>query len=277
LCSSAELTATRIHWTRHFPTTHPDPLADDLMAYDGRTKTCLLVGSGQTTPATETWSWDGTSWTRLSDLDIGHYESIQALAFDPVSGQVILLTHLSSSSGAPISTRMWTWDGHGWTSRRLAEALPIALSSPLLATIGTGQVTRLGRGVLAVFGIADGSHQTWRWDGLGWTKLAAGSNPPYDPLSPTMAEDPATQSVVLVGTGDAAGGGRSTWLWDGTMWRESASAPSVGTAFFGTAVLTDTATTHAVLVGAASPGSQLNIFDVLWTYDGQKWLSESGV
>jgi hypothetical protein len=236
------------------------------MVYDGRTHTCLLVGSGLTQDSAQTWSWDGTSWTRLSDLRFGDFADLQALAFEPNTGQVMLVNYVTSGNGnaTPGNTQVFLWDGSTWVPRYPPMSFPSASSAPLLATVQGG--------VLAVFDTADSARETWLWDGATWSRRAAGGTPPYDPISATMAEDPSSGKVVLIGLGDPFGGDGATWLWNGIGWQEGTPAPLIQSAYGGTFILT---TSSAVIViGERSLDSQENIFDVLWTFDGRAWASD---
>lgn len=250
-------------WTRRTPLVHPAAMPEERMVYDGRTHTCLLVGSGLTQDSAQTWSWDGTSWTRLSDVRFGNFEDLQALAFEPNTGQVMLLNYVSNGS-ATGSTQVFLWDGVAWTPRYPPNSFPPASSAPLLATVNGG--------VLAVFDTADGARETWLWNGTTWSRRAVGGTPPYDPLNATMADDPATGEVVLIGLGDALGGVGATWLWNGAMWRQGAPAPLIQSSYGAGFVLTTAST--VIVIGERSLDSTSNILDVLWTFDGRGWVSD---
>jgi hypothetical protein len=266
-------------WTERDPVTRPDPLGSAQMAYDDRTHTCLLVWSGQRTGPAVTWSWDGTTWSRVLDVPFGVNETLQALASDPATGHVLLISVVTAINNlSPTPTRTWTWDGRAWTLRQPPQPFPVvpvaSFSGPTLASIGARAPGRLGRGVLAVFDNGDGTTRTWFWDGSTWSQRAVGPTPPYYPLGATMAEDAASEDVVLIGWGDGAGDPGSTWLWDGTRWREAGPAPFLNFLYGGTSTLSDSASAHAIVIGDRNPGGQPSQFDVLWTFDGHEWVSD---
>lgn len=263
-------------WSTRHPSVHPGPLDVELMAYDDRTHTCLLVGSPGLQGPAQTWSWDGTTWTRLADLLITDVEGPQAFAFDPVSGHALLLSSLKPATGSGSATRMWMWDGHTWALGRPPSAFADTAGEARLATVGTGPSGRTGRGVLALLEDGRGSHMTWLWDGVTWSQRASGGTLSYDPqLSSTMAEDPTTGDVVLIAAADSGRRDGQTWLWDGATWRAGVAAPLATSAYRGTFVLSDTNSSHAIVIGETASGSQVDVLDVLWTFDGRGWVSSS--
>jgi hypothetical protein len=246
------------------------------MVYDDRSHSCLLVWPGSGGGLTATWSWDGTSWIRSPDVPRGANEIIQAVVSDPTTGHALLISLVGGANGGvPSQTHTWTWDGRAWALRQPSRQLPMSGSPPTLASMGAGAPGRLGRGILAVFGQADANlpTQTWVWDGSTWSRVLSASTPPDDPLGTTMAEDPAAEEIVLI-AGSPAGGNGSTWVWDGTTWHEAGPAPLVDSGDAGETAMSDGASAHAILIGERSPVSQSTEFDVLWTFDGQGWVTD---
>ena len=268
-------------WSKHDPMTSPGPLANDLMIYDDTSLTCLLVGKsisavGPGGPA-ETWSWNGSSWARLPDIPLGTNEVIQGFAFDRTHGEAVLLTWASAGNGPLTTTHTWTWNGRSWALRHPLHELPVGGAAPRLATVGPDTPARPGRGVLAVFEDSATATETWLWDGSTWSEQAATASPPYDPLGATMADDPVTGVVVLIGlegVGSNAAGSSSTWLWDGASWHRAGVAPDVDSLYGGTWLLSDGSTGHVVVIGDSG---RPNRFDVLWSFGGHAWVSDGSV
>ena len=105
-------------WSKRDPMTSPGPLANDLMIYDDKSLTCLLVGKSISAVGpggrAETWSWNGSSWTRLPDIPPGTNEVIEGFAFDRTHGEAVLLSWASPATDIPNPTHTWTWDGRSW-------------------------------------------------------------------------------------------------------------------------------------------------------------------
>ncbi len=59
--------------------------------------------------------------------------------------------------------------------------------------------------------------ETWEWDGLHWTQLAAEASPPGR-SDHALAYDSARERVVLFGGRWDSSGRDDTWEWDGTGW-----------------------------------------------------------
>jgi hypothetical protein len=276
-------------WTERDPQTrpHPGPSDSGQMAYDDQSHNCLLLQSGGQDGPAATWTWDGTTWTRVADVPLGATETVQALASDPTSGHVLLLTDVYPPSSPPphpsphtslFATHTWTWDGRTWTLRHPSQSFPVvptqfAGSGPTLASIGVGAADRLRRGVLAVLETPDGVANTWLWDGSTWSQQAAGTTPPYYPVGATMAEDAASQNAVLIGWGDGSGDPGATWLWDGRRWSQAGPAPFVDFLYGGARMLSDSSVADAIVIGNRTASGQPNQFDVLWTFTGRGWVS----
>jgi hypothetical protein len=262
-------------WAERNPAIHPPAMVDELMVFDATSQTCVLVGVPSSTSGpgsaveqetVETWGWDGTSWTRFSDLRFSSTENLQGVAADPTTGHPLLVT--APNAGPPV-LHTWTWDGHQWMLQRRADPFPERATRPSLASIDRSPPNGRGPGVLMLFGTATGT-ETWFWVGVTWSKEADGPTPPYTPLSATMAGDPTDGTVVLISLADA--GSSSTWVWDGSVWNEGTRAPNVDSFYGATFALTDTSTAHPIVIG-----DQPNQLDMIWTWDGQNWVTDRGV
>jgi hypothetical protein len=66
-CPAKATTAGGLIWTELDPAASPPARDNASMAYDPATKTVLLFDGGQCDSCGgQTWSWNGTDWTRLS-------------------------------------------------------------------------------------------------------------------------------------------------------------------------------------------------------------------
>lgn len=108
----------------------------------------------------DTWSWDGNSWTQLNPAHSPSARDSASLA--AVGGHLVLFGGFSRTIGQLSDT--WTWDGNDWTQLNVTG--PTARSCASMASLG-------GKAVL--FGGTDhpGSvlGDTWIWDGTSWLGL----------------------------------------------------------------------------------------------------------
>jgi hypothetical protein len=96
-------------WTEQHPATSPGIRQEASLAYDAATGTVLLFG-GVNADSTyyfgNTWTWDGTTWTKQAPADHppGRYEA--SLAYDAAAGTAVLFGG-STATGYLADT--WTW------------------------------------------------------------------------------------------------------------------------------------------------------------------------
>lgn len=91
------------------------------MAYDeARHRTVLFGGSSydsqanRTSYPTDTWEWDGTTWTLQQATISPPGRSRHGMAYDSARGRIVLFGGVSPN-GALYDT--WEWDGSNWTQR----------------------------------------------------------------------------------------------------------------------------------------------------------------
>ena len=152
LCSSASAQAT---WVAMNPPTSPSARVGHKMAFDSlRGRVVLFGGSTASGLSGETWEWDGSTWTMVSNTGPAA-RWMHAMTYDSRRGRVVML------GGAPADTATWEWDGSTWS----AVASGPAGSMPSMAFDSVrGQVVLFGAG------------ETWEWDGSTWTQ--ASTTPP---------------------------------------------------------------------------------------------------
>lgn len=109
-----------IIWMDRTPTPPgPSPRFSE-MAYNGVLRVTVLVSGydGTATPHTDTWLWDGTTWTLwtppLECPDVPAARMAHAMASDAASGLVVLFGGHFPGTGHYFNDT-WIWDGHCWT------------------------------------------------------------------------------------------------------------------------------------------------------------------
>jgi len=213
----------------------------------------------------ETWEWDGSYWTQMSDIGPGA-RTYSALAYD--SANKVSLLFAGSKGGIPTGDT-WQWDGMNWT--QLADTGPPPRSGHAMAYDSNRQRTVLFGGVasdVSQFG------DTWEFDGESWTQQQ--DTGPSPRSGHGMGYDSLNGRIVLFGGGGTDGNGLGdTWAWDGQEWVEIAEfgpSPRVYSS------LVSIAGAALILYGGVSAligGSQV-FFDT-WQFDGKLWTQRQDI
>jgi hypothetical protein len=86
-----------------------------VMAYDANRHRIVVFVT--TTTATETWEWDGTSWTKAAPSASPDKRIQPAMVYEPRRQRVMLL------GGSFASVSPWEWDGTTWTQTAAGASL----------------------------------------------------------------------------------------------------------------------------------------------------------
>ncbi len=206
--------------TPNIPRLEPSPRSGAALAYDPVTRTTILFG-GQTADDIigDTWSWNGSGWTRLHPSASPPARAWAALAFDTGTGRLVLFggTGPTARGGGDVCRCFgdtWTWDGTTW--RRHTGAGPSArVMSGMAGDPATGGILLFGgdTGGKGTTFLAD----TWLWKKGVWTQSRAVGPSARDATA--MASDPSAGSVVLFGgNGLPNGASADTWVWHVAHW-----------------------------------------------------------
>jgi hypothetical protein len=87
------------------------------MAYDAATGTVVLFGG--LNPAgllDDTWTWDGTTWTKQAPAAHQSPRYIASMAYDAATGTVVLFGGYDTTTDC-LFDGTWTWDGTTWTKQ----------------------------------------------------------------------------------------------------------------------------------------------------------------
>ena len=252
----------------------------------------------------QAWEWDGTRWSAAGPGPRPAFDPLAQLVWDPLSAHVL---YLRPGQGAAPET--WAWDGHAWTQLPnggpdwVSVALTVESTGAAVAfggsvqeddfavawqwsgttwepqdhvavapavTAAAGVVHDPLTGGAVSFGGVITPDQTWRWDGVSWSRLRPPSSPPKRVLT-ALADDPGRHRVLLFGGAAPAGPELAdTWTWDGRTWTEqhpAHSPPASGAAVMaadpahGVVVLVELCCQAGVLAGSVAT----------WTWDGRDW------
>lgn len=268
-------------WTQLHPPTSPAVRSSASMAYDAATKTVLLFG-GAGDPGygdlSDTWSWDGTTWTKLSPRTSPQGLTSAPMAYDAATKSVLLFGgdgeqhEIGFDSGDGWIQGTWSWNGTTWTKLSPSTSPPAGFADEDSMVYDPATET-----VLYFTDCCYPGSETWSWNGTTWTKLSPSTTPPTG-YGESMVYDAATATVLLL-----LGSGQ-TWNWNGTDWIESSSpiSPPVGGRW---SMDYDPATARVLLYGgigsahtssegAASP---VAVLDQTWSWNGTTWTQLSPV
>jgi hypothetical protein len=176
------------------------------MAYDSaRGVTVLFGGYGIGGYQSDTWEWNGSTWTLRASTGPSKRQEA-AMVYDEARGVTVLFGGLRSDFTTLDDT--WEWDGSGtWTFR--TDTGPSARQQ-------SGAAFDRARRVMVLFGGGTSDLKpfgdTWEWDGSTWTQRA--STGPHKRMSHGMAYDSKRSATVVFGGFDHGWLG-DTWSWDG--------------------------------------------------------------
>jgi hypothetical protein len=240
------------------------------MAFDDATgKMLLFGGAGVTngesigTPLSDTWTWNGTSWSPAAQSLQPLPRRSASVAYDPVHRNVIMQGGLGEVG---MLNETWTWDGARWVQMSPDHTPPsfIVANEPMVTDVQRGLVLLFAftRSVSCPGCIVDSFdiphlNQTWAWNGSNWSMVATSGSPSGHELHPAgLAFDAARNSTVLFGhVGDTP----TTWTLKGTAWSK-ASLTGPTAIYFSLAA--DDARADLVLFGQSGD---------TWTWNGVRW------
>jgi len=203
-------------WTKLSPASNPggggDSLGSDSMAYDPAAKTVLLFDGGDCNSCGgqgQTWSWNGTTWTRLSPPASPPATIWSSMAYDPATKAVLLYDPGECDPCRGREGQTWSWNGTTWT-RLSPPASPPASGGWSMAYDRATATVLLYGGTSYLYPMVTHLDETWSWNGTTWTKLSPASSPPPSGGA-SMAYDPAMEAMLLVGQGYGDGQLNDTW------------------------------------------------------------------
>lgn len=232
------------------------------MAYAISTSKCYLYGGANgTTTSSETWEFDGTTWTQLQPLTNPGERHTFAICYDTVRDVVVMFGGANNAYTAFSETWEYQPANNTWTQATPTGAVP-------MARWGCHMVFDLNRGVSVLHGGYSGfgfTPDTWEWDGTAWTQITTTSSPsPRDRFG--LAYDIARARCVLFG-GISATASDETWEYDGIDWTQIATA-TTPPARQKVRLAYDAMRGVCVMQGGQAAGAQL--LDS-WEYDGVNW------
>jgi hypothetical protein len=211
------------NWQKEASGTTPSARYQPRMTYDTSRNVVILFG-GRGRPNeffSDTWAWDGVSWTQLSATipGLGDGGTIGAMAYSPTASRVVLYEF---PGGNPSDRHLWLFDGSVWTQR------PVTTTA--MPEDGFGIVYADALHKLVLFGGEDAAippstrsvkSDMWLWDGVTWTRQQT-ALAPAPRVYMGMVYDTNQQQILIFGGITSINGQdvplNDTWTWDGTSW-----------------------------------------------------------
>ena len=209
------------------------------MTYDQTLKkTVLFGGYDGSNYMDETWTWDGTVWTRIKS-NPAPSRILASMWWDPTLKKTVIYGGLGRLTSDDRLTRfddMWTFDGNGWTQLKPASGTPGARYGAQVAVDPrNGHVILFGGIKVKVIPPTPPAtvpleeqfyaNDTWQWDGTAWTQLTTDGAPPVRENA-GFAFDPSLNTMVLYG-GWAGYYLSDMWTLNGTTWRVRPEATGI--------------------------------------------------
>ncbi|HEX3793923.1 MAG TPA: hypothetical protein VHV57_05450 [Acidimicrobiales bacterium] len=223
-------------WTQLSPAASPPPLLFATMSYDAATRRLVLVGGEVVQPfqttvddtdlEAETWTYDGTTWTKqFADSGFPARDNA-AMDYDAALGEVVLYGGMDENPTNGVllgSNETWAYNGSVWTQLRPATNPGVLISASMEYDAASGQLLIIGGTSTVGAGEGDG-RETWAFNGSAWQQQFPATQPPFR-FGAAIAYDSATSEVVLYG-GDNDNSGQNdhdegdTWVWTPTPARD---------------------------------------------------------
>lgn len=188
-------------WSKINTAVSPPARAFAHMTYDQQRQRVVLFGGATSTslPAgpevslSDTWEYDGQTWTQRLDVGAPTPRALGMMAYSPQTQRIVLFggQHNFVNRGDT-----WQYDGSAWVQ------MPTTNPSPTVRHGAAFQYEPTLGGIL-LFGGAGGGYfrDSWLWDGARWRELAVRDLPKTRALQ-WMAYYPPTRSMIMGGGSD---------------------------------------------------------------------------
>jgi hypothetical protein len=156
-------------WKQLAPAASPSPRVVHTMAFDPVRSEMVLFGGRDDTPSSplsDTWTWDGATWTPKAPSTSPPGRFDYGEAWDPSSQRVIAFGGERVINDTAPFGDTWAWDGTTWT-----ELHPAHSPSPRIVH---GLVYDEIHHDLLLYGGTDNTNypqDTWAWTGDDWKQL----------------------------------------------------------------------------------------------------------
>jgi N-acetylneuraminic acid mutarotase len=204
----------------------PDPRRFAGLVYDQTLKLTVYFGGYDGTDyRDDTWTWNGTAWTKVKTKDDPENRGQMAIWYDPLAKKTILFSGIGRPNIDSKVTRfndMWSFDGANWVKMSVTQTPGIRFGSQVAVDPRDGKVVLFGGLRATVEGkLVDQfyDNDVWTWDGAAskWTEIATTGGPSARENA-GFDFDPSLNKFVLFGGFAANFYFSDVWTWDGQSW-----------------------------------------------------------
>lgn len=231
---------------RHLASVAYDPAAARAVVFSGNT---LLA---------DTWSLQDGQWTELTGPIAPPPRSSGAMAYDPVTGGLLLFGGSASGTDSLLLGDTWLLLGNTWQPLSPTNAPTARWAHAMVYDQAAGRVVLYGGRDVSGLAVDD----TWVWNGSDWAQLPT-SGPPAR-CCHDLAYDFATGRVVLFGGWITGTNLDDTWELTGSTWTQ-AQPSTVPSPRWGARLTFDLNVGQLLMHG----GYPIN--DETWAWDGSDW------
>lgn len=212
-CTAATWKFSNDKWYKDQTSVHPSARYVGGMAYSPANEGILMFGGSVATPvapepANDTWLWTKAGWHQLHPAHAPPAVAVDAMASDPATDQVVLLTGMYATGSKTDAGETWIWNGRTWIRSASAPSPAVRVGSAVAYDPALREVV--------LFGGSDGAsppagilNDAWGWTGTEWKVLLQVSPPPGQ-VFPAMAYDTTGARLLLLQAN--APTSSSTWL-----------------------------------------------------------------
>ncbi len=282
---SVSFSSLSAQWVQATPTASPAVRSGSALVTAPSGNLVLFGGNLAFGPTNQTYRYDGTTWTLLTNVGAPSSRSNMDLVYDPNAGVFRMYGGVNQGFiGSTVYDQTWEMSVSGttatWTQNVIVGTTPGGLCEHTTSFDTAHNVMVVHGGLSDPFFPID-SDQTWEFDGTAWTATATfpATNP--GPLErAAMCYHPGLDRTILFGGIDVQGSwNNKTWAYDSVThtWAELTIAGPKPSARTGPKLAYDSIRGVLVLNGGADPSDPLGNAYVndTWEFDGASWTKVS--